>query len=119
MPPSPRYLKRDAFEDGEVRVSWGIDTRTEEQPPMAVVLHNDDINGFDYVVRALRAVFGFGMWRAGWLTLRTHVGGSCRIWVGPRPDAENRARALVGMGPDPNMLHRGAQPLRVTIETAK
>src|SRR5438046_6694813 len=48
-------------------------TQTKRQPPYAVILHNDDINGFDYVVGVLRKVFNYGRMKAFWLTLKAHV----------------------------------------------
>jgi hypothetical protein len=54
-------------------------TRTKRQPPDAVVLHNDDINGFDSVVGVLRKVFNYGRPKAFWLTLAAHVGGRRRL----------------------------------------
>lgn len=34
--------------------------RPKRQPPYAVVLHNDPVNNFDYVVRVLNKVFRYG-----------------------------------------------------------
>ena len=53
----------------------GARNKTKRQPPYAVVLHNDPMNGFDYVVRILQKVFGYGMTRAIWLTMKAHVSG--------------------------------------------
>src|SRR6267378_69733 len=44
-------------------------TQTKRQPPYAVILHKDDINGFDYVVGVLRKVFNYGRMKSFWLTL--------------------------------------------------
>jgi ATP-dependent Clp protease adapter protein ClpS len=45
-------------------------TETKQQPPYAVVLHNDDINGFDYVIGVLRKVFKYGLMKAFRLPLK-------------------------------------------------
>ena len=38
----------------------GTDTRPKLQPPYAVILHNDPINGFDFVITVLKKVFRYG-----------------------------------------------------------
>jgi ATP-dependent Clp protease adaptor protein ClpS len=91
-------------------------TRTRRQPPYAVVLHNDDVNGFDYVVGVLRKVFNYGRLKAFWLTLKAHVSGRSVVWTGSLEVAELKADQLRSCGPDPNMKHRGATPLGVTVE---
>lgn len=94
------------------------DTRPKPkiQPPHAVVLHNDPINGMDFVVRALCKVFHYGSGRATWLMLRTHVTGRSIIWTGALELAELKAEQLRGCGPDPRKIYAGATPLKVTIE---
>ena len=91
-------------------------TEVKRQPPYAVLLHNDDINGFDYVVGVLRKVFGYGRLRAFWLTMKAHVGGRVAVWSGSLEVAELKADQLRSCGPDPNMRSRGALPLRVSVE---
>jgi ATP-dependent Clp protease adaptor protein ClpS len=91
-------------------------TRPKLQPPYAVILHNDSINGFEYVVRALRGIFHYGTPRAFWLTLKAHCAGRTCVWSGHLEHAEFRADQLRSCGPDPNRKHRGAQALRVSIE---
>lgn len=91
-------------------------TRPKPQPPYAVILHNDPINGFDFVIRTLCKVFHFGSGKAFWLTLKAHVGGHVVVWTGVLEVAELKAEQLRGAGPDPRMMHRGARPLKVSIE---
>ena len=57
-------------------------TEAKRQPPYGVVLHNDDINGFEYVVGVLRKVFKYGRLKAFWLTLKAHVTGRSIVWTG-------------------------------------
>src|SRR4051812_8007325 len=81
-------------------------------PPYAVILHNDSFNGFDYVVRTLQKVFGYGSGKAFWLTLRAHCSGRSLIWAGHKEHAELKAEQVRGCGPDPRKLHvSGARPL--------
>jgi ATP-dependent Clp protease adaptor protein ClpS len=81
-----------------------------------VVLHNDDMNGMDYVVGALRKVFNYGRTRAVWLMLKAHTTGRCIVWSGSLEVAELKAEQLKSCGPDPQMKSHGAASLSVTIE---
>jgi ATP-dependent Clp protease adaptor protein ClpS len=91
-------------------------TKTRRQPPYAVVLHNDDVNGFEFVVGVLQKVFRYGALKAFWLTLKAHLTGRSVVWSGSLEVAELKAEQVRGCGPDPNMAHRGAQPLGVSVE---
>ncbi len=91
-------------------------TEVKRQPPYAVVLHNDDINGMDYVVSVLRKVFHYGRLKAFWLMLQAHITGRSIVWTGSLELAELKADQLRSCGPDPNMKHRGALPLRLSVE---
>jgi ATP-dependent Clp protease adaptor protein ClpS len=90
--------------------------KPKRQPPYAVVLHNDDINGMDYVVAVLRKVFNYGRMKAVWLMMKAHTTGRSIVWTGSREVAELKAEQLKSCGPDPNMKNRGAGSLRVTVE---
>jgi len=90
------------------------DTRT--QPSWAVILHNDDINSIPFVITTLRRAFHCGWTRAFRHTLRAHVSGRAVVWTGLFETAEFKADQLISCGPDPTMVHRGATPLRVTVE---
>ena len=92
------------------------ETNPRRQPPYAVVLHNDDINGFDFVIRVLRKVFHYGYPKAFWLTMKAHVTGRSVVWSGSLEVAELKADQIRSCGPDPNMVSRGAQPLQVSVE---
>lgn len=92
------------------------DTRPRRRPPYAVVLHNDPINTFEYVVGVLKKVFGYPTRKAFWLTLKAHVAGRCVVWTGTLELAELKADQVRSHGPDPIMADRGACTLGVTIE---
>lgn len=92
------------------------DPKTKRQPPFAVILHNDDLNGMDFVVAVLRKVFGYSRTRCIWFMMKAHVSGSSQVWSGPLEVAELKADQIRSCGPDPNMVDRGAGILRVSIE---
>ena len=90
--------------------------KTKKLPPYAVVLHNDDLNGMDHVVMALRKVFNYGRTKCVWLMMKAHVTGQSIIWTGSLEVAELKADQLKSCGPDPSMKQKGATSLSVTIE---
>lgn len=94
-------------------------TQARRQPPHAVVLHNDDINGFGYVVGVIRKVFNYNRMKAFRMTLAAHIGGRSTIWSGSLEVAELKADQVRSCGADPEMKSRGALPLRVSIEPLK
>ena len=91
-------------------------TKPKQQPPYAVILHNDSMNGFEYVIGVLRRVFRYGGMRAFVLTLRAHLTGRSAVWIGPLEVAELKADQIRSAGPDPKKVSAGAGPLGVSIE---
>jgi ATP-dependent Clp protease adaptor protein ClpS len=92
------------------------DTRTERQPPYAVVLHNDDVNTMDFVIAVLRLVFGYTVEKCFELMIEAHEKGRSVVWVGPLEVAELKADQIKSCGPDPTRRDAGAHPLGVTVE---
>ncbi|MBA2225571.1 MAG: ATP-dependent Clp protease adaptor ClpS [Thermogemmata sp.] len=92
------------------------ETTTQRHPPYAVVLHNDDLNTMEFVVGVLRKVFGYSWPRCVALMLEAHHKGRSTVWIGPLEVAELKADQIRACGPDPEQVHRGAQPLQVTVE---
>lgn len=91
-------------------------TRRKRQPPHAVVLHNDDVNGFDFVIAVLQKVFGYELQKALELTIAAHTSGRSIVWSGTLELAELKADQIVSCGPDPVMERNGALPLKVSVE---
>ncbi|MBX9585228.1 MAG: ATP-dependent Clp protease adaptor ClpS [Gemmataceae bacterium] len=94
------------------------DTKTRRQPPYAVVLHNDDLNGMDWVMLVLQKVFGYPVPKCFELMLEAHEKGRSVVWLGALELAELKADQIHSAGPDPAAKSRGAQPLAVTVEPA-
>lgn len=97
-------------------VDTDTDTRIKRQPPYAVILHNDDINTFGFVVAVLQKVFGYPLERCVQLMLEAHNSGRSVVWTGTLELAELKADQIHSCGPDPDQKGRGAQPLGVTVE---
>ncbi len=113
------FFERDINDtDSESVVEEWLEELTQEElaGKYSVVLHNDPINGVDFVTRVIHAVFGYGMRKSAWLMLKAHFSGRSTLWVGARRVAEQKRNEMIAHGPDPNMLHKGAQPLAVTVQ---
>jgi ATP-dependent Clp protease adaptor protein ClpS len=92
------------------------DTRPKLQPPYAVILHNDRVNGFDFVVGVLMKVFRYGGGKAFWMTLKAHTTGRCIVWSGSLEVAELKVEQIRAAGPDPRKRDKGGKPLKATAE---
>lgn len=111
---APVELKPAAEEAPRERPKTG--TKPKQQPPYSVVLHNDSINGFGWVVGVVRKTFRYSMGKAFLITLRAHCFGRSVAWVGSLEVAEFKAQQLVGQGPDPLKAAKGGRPLKATVE---
>lgn len=78
--PGPATIPR---EDVEQR------TRSRALDPYAVILHNDDVNSMDHVVRSLmKAVPGLGIGKSVRIMLEAHNSGRAVVIVCPLEPAE-------------------------------
>lgn len=62
--------------------------KTRRQPPYHVILENDDLHSFDFVIAVLRKVFGVDEERALQFALEAHKTGRSIVWTGAREVAE-------------------------------
>lgn len=88
----------------------------DEPNTFSVILHNDPINGVDYVTGVIKKVFGYSTGKAIWLMLKAHITGKSLLWSGGISQAKDKVNKIISFGPDPNMLHKGAEPIKVTVE---
>ncbi|MDB5314125.1 MAG: clpS 2 [Gemmataceae bacterium] len=102
----------------EVLPEQETETKTRRQPPYAVILHNDDHNGMDFVVTVLRKVFGYTAQKCIELMLEAHEKGRSVVWLGAMEVAELKADQIRSCGADPDAKPKGAQPLGVSVEPA-
>ena len=93
------------------------DTRTKirQQPPYAVILHNDDDTSMQWVVHVLRKVFGYNETKCVEHMMEAHETGRSVVWVGALELAELKADQMVGCGADPSNP-KAKEPIRVTVE---
>jgi ATP-dependent Clp protease adaptor protein ClpS len=105
-------MSTTAFPDTET----DTDTSTRRQPPYAVILHNDDFNGADFVAAVLQKVFSYPFEKCVLLMKEAHETGRSVVWVGSLEVAELKADQIHSCGPDPRAPK--AEALRTTIEEA-
>ena len=104
--------------ESRATVESKIEELSEQEPSgkYVVVLHNDPINGVDFVVKVIKAVFGYPTQKAIWLMLKAHFSGSSLLWSGPYEQAVDKRNRVVSFGPDPFMAKKSAAPLTVSVE---
>lgn len=52
----------------------------------SLILYNDDVHTFDYVIQALKEICGHGQRQAEQCTLMVHLRGKCVVMQGPREE---------------------------------
>ncbi len=87
-----------------------VEEETRLEPPFKVIIHNDEVTTFEFVIRILQTIFDHSIMRAEQTAWRTHTTGLAYVGTYPKSDAENR----VGKAHFAAMLEEF--PLRFTIE---
>jgi ATP-dependent Clp protease adaptor protein ClpS len=58
------------------------------EPPWRVIIHNDDVTPFDFVIQVLRSIFKLSGEIAEHVTLTAHLTGKAHVVTRPRREAE-------------------------------
>ena len=98
------------------QIEYADEVRTRRQPPYAVILHNDELNTFGFVMTVLQKVFGYSHEKCFQLMMEAHTSGRSVVWTGSLEVAELKADQIHSCGSDPDAQAGGAEPLRVTVE---
>jgi len=91
-------------------------SRRKKQPPYAVIVHNDELHTFPYVIEVLQRVCGHDLQKSSLLTSQVHYSGRAIVWSGAREVAELKRDQIRGFGPDHYASRTVRFPLGVTIE---
>ena len=90
--------------------------RPQKQPPYAVIVENDDLHTFEYVIEGLSKVCGYSRQKAYLLAVDIHNRGRAAVWSGTRELAELKGEQIRGLGPDHFAPKPVTFPLGVYIE---
>lgn len=90
--------------------------KPKKQPPYAVIVHNDPLHTFPYVIELLQKVCGHTKARAVLLTWQVHLAGRAVVWTGALEVAELKRDQIRGYGPDFYAEKPVKLPLGVTLE---
>lgn len=90
--------------------------KPKRQPNWAVVLHNDELHTFPYVVECLMRVCGHNEQDALLRAQEAHNSGRSVVWTGPLEVAELKRDQIRGFGPDFYAEKTVRFPLGVSLE---
>ena len=91
-------------------------TTPKRLPPYAVVVLNDDVHTFEYVIETFMKVFGYSPEKSFQLAETIHTSGRGVVWSGSKEVAELKADQVRSAGPDFYASHEVEGPLGVLIE---
>jgi ATP-dependent Clp protease adaptor protein ClpS len=92
-------------------------TRARRVPPYNVILENDDLHSFEFVVQVLCKALGYSPERSFQLMLQAHDTGRAVVWTGPREVAELKADQIRTFH-ETRLDNVNLGPLGCTIEPA-
>ena len=75
-------------------------TRTKRQPQYIVIVLNDDLHTFEYVIDALCRVCGHSLEDAYQLAIEIDANGQAALWKGAMEIAELKRDQIIGFGSD-------------------
>jgi ATP-dependent Clp protease adaptor protein ClpS len=102
--PAPPDIERDVRLD-DVPVA-----ETQLEPPYRVLIHNDDVTPFEFVIAVLRAVFHLSGRMALSITTEAHFKGIAYVMTLPHEEAKYRVGKAHGMA------RAAGYPLTFSIE---
>lgn len=72
------------------KIEEDLQTRQSLEPPYRVIIHNDDVTPFDFVIGILRTVFLLDGLHALQVAYTAHYHGSAYVQTLPKPEAVQR-----------------------------
>jgi len=90
--------------------------KPKKLPPYAVVVLNDEVHTFNYVIETFKKVFGYPVVKCMLLATAIHVRGRAIVWSGSKEVAELKRDQIRSAGPDFHASTKVEFPLGVVIE---
>jgi ATP-dependent Clp protease adaptor protein ClpS len=94
----------------DIQIDTPPAAETQLEPPYRIILHNDDITPFDFVILVLRTVFHISAREALYLTLQAHSTGQAYVATLPLEEAKYRVGQAHGQA------RAAGYPLTFTIQ---
>ncbi len=108
----PDHAAMPLPEAPEVELLPPPETETELDPPYRVLLHNDEVTPWGFVVVVLRIVFDFDQARAERITMEAHHSGMAHVATLPK----EQAKYCVGKAH--GLAREAGHPLTFSLEPA-
>jgi len=91
--------------------------KSKKEPRFHVILWNDDVHTFEYVIIMLHTLFGYPVEKGFQLALEVHTHGRAIIFTSSLEQAELKRDQILGFGPDP-LLAASKGSIIATLEKA-
>ena len=82
----------------KVKIQEDVDVLEKEVNQHEIVLHNDDVNSFDFVIDSLIDVCEHTLEQAEQCTILVHYKGKCTVKTGELKDLKSRCSKLLSLG---------------------
>ena len=80
------------------KIQEEVDVLEKEVNQHEIVLHNDDVNTFDFVMDALIDIYEHTLEQAEQCTMLVHYKGKCTVKTGELKDLKRRCSKLLSLG---------------------
>lgn len=118
MPPQenePVLPSSEPNEAVQVRPKRRKKSKPKHEPRYHVILWNDDVHTFDYVIMMLQALFGYPREKGRQLANEIHNRGRAVVYTSSLEKAEIKRDQILAFGPDPFAMEE-IGPLMATLE---
>ena len=109
-------ISQETIDDVQVvtsRPAPATKSKPKRQPPYAVIVENDDLHTYTYVIEALSKIFGYSPQKSYHLAYEIDSNGRAIVWSGTRELAELKRDQIRGFGPD----HYATKPVTFPLGT--
>lgn len=80
----------DTDTETDIDVEFVVMDEAELERPYRVIIHNDDVTTFDFVIAVLVTIFGLSFYRASKVAFEAHTKGNAYVTTLPLEEAKSR-----------------------------